>query len=115
SDVSLTIYESLVNKSVRPWGSTVPSSISQRHESNNYWTSNIYTTYQFDLNRKHNFALLAGAQLERNHANQLNASKNGLMVPAILSLQTASGDPTATENLTHWSTQGYFGRLTYDY
>src|SRR5690606_4279839 len=115
SDAELTVYEHLVDGSIRPWSTTDPSSIHDFHQSNNYCTSNIYSSYNFSLNEKHNFGLLAGTQLERNKARQLDASKNNLLVQDVHSLQTASGDPIVSENLSHWSTQGFFGRFTYNF
>lgn len=115
SDAGLTVYEHLVDGSIEPWGTTVPSNIRERHQSNSYWTSNIYSSYNFSLGDKHNFGLLAGTQSERNKYRQLDASKNDLLVQDVLSLQTASGDPIVAEDLSHWSTRGYFSRLTYNY
>src|SRR5690606_4347653 len=115
SDQALTIYEHLVDQSTVPNGNTVPSSIHQYHQSNNYWTSNIYSSYAFSLGEKHNFNWLVGMQMERSHLKHLGVLKNNLLVQDVVSLQTALGDPSATEELTHWSTQGYFTRFTYNY
>jgi len=115
SDVGLTIYEQLVDKSLRALGTTDPSNIRQRHHSNNYWTTNVYSTYNFNIKDRHNFGILAGAQLEQNIYRELDARKNDLIVEEVLSLQTALGEPVVIEDLSHWATQGYFSRLTYNY
>ncbi|MEX2566913.1 MAG: SusC/RagA family TonB-linked outer membrane protein, partial [Cyclobacteriaceae bacterium] len=75
SDQALTIYEYRVDQSTVPNGNTVPSSIQQYHHSNNYWNSNIFSSYAFTLGDKHNFNWLAGMQLERNNIRQLRVIK----------------------------------------
>ncbi|VAW18504.1 Outer membrane TonB-dependent transporter, utilization system for glycans and polysaccharides (PUL), SusC family [hydrothermal vent metagenome] len=115
SDQELTVYDHLVDQSLIISGNTNPSSIQQFHQSNNYWTTNIYTSYELSINDLHNFTILGGTQYEVNNGRSLNAIKNNLIVPDVLSLQTATGEASVTEGLTHWATQGYFGRLSYNY
>ncbi len=110
----LTVYERLVNGSLSPFAASVPSSITKNHRNISYWTTNIYTSYDFNLG-KHNATLMAGTQLELNQLEQLNGSKTNLIVPTVPSLETANGSLTAGENLEHWATQGYFGRLAYNF
>jgi TonB-linked SusC/RagA family outer membrane protein len=115
SDSQLTVYEYMVNKTPVPDGQTTPSWIEQSHESANYWTTNLYSTYTFDIAKKHNFVALAGYQAESNLQRSLSVRKNTLLVQDVTSLQTAIGSPIAKEDLSHWSTQGYFARLTYNF
>jgi len=115
SDQELIVYDHRVDNSTVISGNTNPSNIQQYHWSNSYWTSNIYTSYDFTLGEKHNFGILAGTQFEYNQGKTMNAIKNNLLVQDIPSLQTATGEPAVTESLTHWATQGYFARLSYDY
>lgn len=115
SERNLTVYEYLVDKTPVPNGQTIPNYIRQSHRSANYWTTNLYTSYNFDINDNHNFILLVGYQAEANNQKILNVRKNNLLVQDIYSLQTATGDPIAAESLVHWSTLGYFSRLTYNY
>jgi len=100
---------------VTPHGTTVPNNIEQFHSDNTYWTTNVYTSYDWDINDKHNVYLLAGFQLEKGNQNQMVGYKTDLIVEDIPSLQTATGDPLLSESLTHSATQGYFSRLNYNY
>lgn len=111
----LTVYDYLVNKTPVADAQTVPNWIEQAHQSANYWTTNLYTSYAFQLAQKHNIEILAGYQAESSLERILNVRKNTLLVQNVLSLQTAIGAPIATEDLAHWSTQGYFSRLTYNF
>jgi TonB-linked SusC/RagA family outer membrane protein len=115
SDRQLTVFDYMVNKTPVPDGQTTPSWVEQSHLSANYWTTNLYSTYTFDIAKKHNFVALAGYQAESNLERSLSVRKNTLLVQDVTSLQTAIGSPIANEDLSHWSTQGYFARLTYDF
>ena len=110
----LTVYEHLVNGNLSPFASSVPNSLKKSHQNIAYWTTNVYTSYDLNLG-KHNVVLMAGTQLELNQLEQLTASKTNLIVPTVPSLETANGSLTAGENLEHWATRGYFGRLTYNF
>ena len=115
SDQELIVYDHLVDGTEIISGNTNPSNIQNFHQSNYYWTSNIYTSYDVTFNDHHNLSVLVGTQVEVNKGRSLNAIKNNIIVQDVLSLQTATGDPSVQESLTHWATQGYFGRLTYNY
>ena len=51
---------------------------------------------------------MLGTQLELNNLELLTASKTNLIVPSVPSLETANGSLSASENLEHWATRGYF-------
>lgn len=114
SNRKLAINTHLVDGSLSPFAGSLPSSIEQIHRSIAYWTTNIYSSYELDLGR-HNMLLMAGTQLELNQGKNLYASKTNLIVPTVPSLETANGSVIAGEDLEHWSTQGYFGRATYNF
>lgn len=95
--------------------SWVPSQVNQYHASNYYWSSNVYTSYEWNFNSSHNFMVMAGAQYETGKYRSLDAQARNLIVPDVISLSTATGDPSLREGLSHWATEGYFGRLTYNY
>ncbi len=96
-------------------GSWYNSRVYEYHRSNYYWSSNAYTSYEFSLNEKHNFFVMGGMQLETGTYRSLQANANNLIVPEIISISTATGDPTLKESMTHFATQGFFGRFTYNY
>lgn len=114
SNRKLTIYTKQVDGSLTPFAGSIPSSIEQVRSNIAYWTTNIYSSYDLSLGR-HNMFLMAGTQLELNQSNELTASKTNLIVPTVPSLETANGSLIAGEDLEHWSTQGYFGRATYNF
>ncbi|MBX3239348.1 MAG: TonB-dependent receptor [Chitinophagaceae bacterium] len=114
SDRQLAVYTNLVNGDLTPFAGSLPSSIRQSHHNLSYWTTNIYSSYDLNVG-KHNMLLMAGTQFELNQINQLTASKTNLIVQSVPSLETANGSLSAGENLEHWATQGYFGRVTYNF
>jgi TonB-linked SusC/RagA family outer membrane protein len=91
------------------------SRVYEYHQSNYYMSANAYTTYEFSLNENHNFLLMGGTQFETGTYRSLNANANHLMVNDVISLSTTTGEKSISEGLTHWATEGYFGRLSYNY
>ncbi|WP_172594507.1 TonB-dependent receptor [Mariniphaga sediminis] len=96
-------------------GAWVNSEVLKIHSSDYYWTTNAYTSYERRLNEMHNFFLMAGMQYETGTDRNLRSGAKGLIVPDIVSLQTATGVPTVQESLGHWATEGFFGRFSYNY
>ena len=95
--------------------SWVPSQVNEYHFSNYYWSTNIYSSYELSLNESHNFSILGGMQLENAKNRNMDAQALSLIVPDVISISTATGSPVLNESLSHWATQGYFGRFTYNY
>ena len=58
---------------------------------------------------------MLGFQQESNSYDYLSGLKKELITPEVPSISTATGEMQTTDDLTHWSTQGYFARLNYDY
>lgn len=114
TNLYLTFYEHMVDKSYIPNAQSVPNSIQRSQLINSYWTTNLYSSYDFSLGG-HNFLTMLGMQYELDQTSRINVNKTNLIVPSVPSLQTANGDAVASEVLGHWATQGYFGRLTYNY
>lgn len=98
-----------------PTSSWYPSQVYEYQNSDFYWTSNMYTSYELSLNDAHNFLVMGGTQLETGTYRALYANARGLIVPEVISLSTATGTPEVRESLSHWATQGYYGRFTYNY
>ena len=96
-------------------GESVPNSINRIHNDNRYWTSNIFSSYEYKINNAHQFSLLVGLQLEKSKYAYLQAYKTNLIVEEVPSIQTATGSPTVAESLSHSATEGYFSRLSYNY
>jgi len=115
SNVSLTLYDHLVDKSLAVVGRTYPSNVTNFQYSNYYWTTNAYTSYDLSLKEMHNFHIMIGTQFEYDKFRSLRASRNDIIVNNVPSLETALGEAIIGENLNHWATEGYFARLTYNY
>lgn len=94
---------------------TKPNNLEKRKFDNYYWNTNIYSTYTFDINKTHNFLVMAGMQLEKGKNDLLTGYKTDLILEDIPSFQTATGTITLSEALAHNATQGYFGRINYNY
>ncbi len=115
SNEQLSNYYHNVDNTLAVNGNSVPDGIERSLGNNYYWSTNIYSSYDMNINDIHAFHLLVGAQFEYGNYTQLFGSKTNLIVDAVPSLQTATGIPILTEVLSHTATQGYFSRLTYNY
>lgn len=92
----------------------------------NYVSPNLYTEYGRSFG-DHNLKLMVGFQSELNKYRSLYGSRVGIQVPGQPVLDLTSGvayngtvtSPTVGSfgggSYTDWATEGYFGRLNYDY
>ncbi|WP_198674048.1 SusC/RagA family TonB-linked outer membrane protein [Chitinophaga alhagiae] len=88
----------------------------------NYLNANIYSEYARSFGQ-HNFKVLGGMQMEETKTRWFTAQREGLIVPLLPVLDLTSGNdangkpvpPVAGGNNQKWATQGFFGRLNYDY
>ncbi|GAB6010054.1 SusC/RagA family TonB-linked outer membrane protein [Dysgonomonas reticulitermitis] len=109
------VYLDNVDGTLYPLPSTLPSSITKSKAHTNYQSYNIYTSYEGRIKETHNFKVMIGLQHESNSYDKLQGAKKDLITPNVPSITTATGEQTSTDNMTHWSTLGYFARLNYDY
>ncbi len=114
-NVKKAVIETYMDGSLVPHGETLPSQAQQVSQNNYYWSTNIYSTYDLSIGQKHYFTTLLGMQLEYDNTNSLSATRINLIVPDVPSLSTANGNFTVGETMSHWATQGYFGRLNYNF
>lgn len=89
--------------------------IRNQHASDYYWTSNIYTSYDLNLKSGHHVRAMTGMQFEYDKGRNLYAGNSNMILQDVPSLATAVGEPEIGESLTHTATQGFFGRLNYDF
>jgi len=106
---------------VRPSGEIayVPENRSQTQyrnsiSTNSYLSPNIYTTYTKDFGA-HKFQVLAGYQQEIYKYSNLDAESVYLLSDAVPSISTAVGEKLVTDQIGHWATQSFFGRLNYSF
>lgn len=104
-----------VDQTVTPNGVSIPNNIDRYQKEKHYWTSNIYTSYNYNLNDTHDFGIMAGVQLEKSNYSHLRGYKTDIIVEDVPSLETATGSPVLSEQWSHTATAGYFARLNYNY
>ena len=82
--------------------------------TNTYMSPNIYSTYTTNF-FEHNFQVMAGYQQEVYEYSNLWSSGYYLLSDGVPSLSTSVGEKTTSDGKGSWSTQGYFGRINYNY
>ncbi|MGX5819857.1 SusC/RagA family TonB-linked outer membrane protein [Chitinophaga lutea] len=91
-----------------------PNDYAQTSDVDNYWTYNISTSYEKRFGH-HNIKGLLGFQREYQYFNSLYGLRNRLITDNVPSITTATGDMNVRDNIYHWSTEGTFFRVNYDY
>jgi TonB-linked SusC/RagA family outer membrane protein len=109
------VYENLVDQTRVAVGNTVPGKLERTTDNNNYWSTNLYTSYNLDVNEAHNFNLMVGTQFEKGNNVQMYGYKTDMIVESIPSFQTSTGTAILREALPQRATQGYFSRFSYNY
>jgi len=74
----------------------------------------IFSSYEKQLER-HYFKGLLGYEQDTDKTRGLVGYKMNLVTEEIPSISTATGDFTLDDNMAHWSTQGVFGRVNYNF
>lgn len=101
------------------------SSVHEEALRTNYFSLNIYSDYTRKFG-DHNLKLMVGHQSELNKYRSFYAERQGVIVPGSPVIDITSGvsnagvivPPTVGSingSYTNWATEGYFGRLNYDY
>lgn len=79
-----------------------------------YTLLSAFTSYEKQLN-KHFFKGLVGYEEDLDKVKGLAGYKMALITEEIPSISTATGEFTLDDNMAHWSTQGIFGRINYNF
>lgn len=122
SDVQ-KVYNHDVNGN--PYQSTLSgsnSSVSESYKGHKYLNINAYTEYEREF-KGHGFKIMAGFQSEQLWQDELSASRLGIILAGINTINTTSGNdaagkavpPTVGGAYDEWATAGFFGRLNYNY
>lgn len=106
-----------------PYLYNTSSSVREYAFRENYFNTNLYAKYSTTFKEKHNVAVMAGTQSELNKNRDLTADRTGVIIPNSPVLHLTSGvnyqgdtvSPYVDGYYNNWSTQGFFGRLNYDY
>lgn len=79
-----------------------------------YSLFNVVSSYEKTIN-DHYFKVLAGYEQDLKTYYDLKATGTNLITEDVPSISTSLGDKIAEDNIYHWSTQGIFGRLNYNF
>ena len=104
------------------------TSVSEGRYAENFFNSNLRSTYNFSLADAHNFAFMLGAQVEDLQQKQYGVTAYGLVAESLPEIDLTTGlvwdsasqswtrkNLTPYGNRSSWSTAGFFGRVNYDY
>jgi TonB-linked SusC/RagA family outer membrane protein len=81
----------------------------------NYQTSDLVVTFS-KIFGKHDFTVLGGYQQEVSDHDDLNARNTDFYTTSVPSFNAMYGEnQVISDNLYSWATQGYFGRISYNY
>lgn len=90
------------------------STYESTYSQNNYTLSNVVTSYEKMLGN-HYFKSLVGYEQEETMYSNLYGTAANIISDEVPSISTALGATTVNDRLYHWSTQGVFGRLNYNF
>ncbi len=79
-----------------------------------YKLFNVVSSYEKQLTN-HFVKLLVGYEQEDQSYKALNGRKENLITESVPSISTALGSSTLTDRRYDWATQGFFGRLNYNF
>ena len=96
-----------------PW--TNPSSVTVTNNDDYYNAFNAFAEYTYSLKEKHNFKVMVGYNQENKHKKYHYAGRKNLIDSSNPSLNLAYGDMAMNGSETHWSVNGFFARINYDY
>lgn len=102
-----------VNRS--EFGIPLLGSYSRNENKTMYVSPNVYASYHYKMNSGHDFNVMAGYQQEENDYSSLTSSAQDLISASRPGISLSTRPPVTSESRTHWGTQGYFGRLSYNY
>ena len=81
----------------------------------NYISPNVVVSYDKSFNEIHNFSGLLGFQQENTDYSSVQGNINDLITDNVPSISTGVGKVNAYDSQGSFATQGYFGRLNYNY
>ncbi|OJY81701.1 MAG: hypothetical protein BGP14_02680 [Sphingobacteriales bacterium 44-15] len=111
--VSLPVWVALGNGKLGNVGK--PNSAYESYLSHSpYALANVVTSYERKLGG-HYVKVLAGYEQEKRSFNSLYGRKENLIKEDVPSISTALGASTLQDSRYDWTTQGFFGRINYNF
>ncbi len=108
------VYEDQVNGTPVLSGST-SNFVAESHDLTIFQAVNLYSTYKFNLGKKHNFQVMAGYQADKTNYSYVLTQKTGTITPAVPAISASTGIVTGNDNYARAATAGAFGRINYSY
>ncbi len=96
---------------VQPFGTNV---YRKDNELTDYNIINLFANYTKQIN-KHNISVMGGFNQELRNSESNWVSKSQLINTDVPSISTASGAVDGSDNYSQFATQGFFGRINYDF
>lgn len=86
-------------------------------QSVNYFSTNVYTDYEFRLKEKHYFKFLLGEQSEYYHMDKLRVASSDILLSGKPFLPNIIGGESTmiSQKEGEWSSLGIFGRINYNF
>jgi TonB-linked SusC/RagA family outer membrane protein len=108
-------FYSSTPQSPQTLNTSIISSVNEQVALTNYYTYNIFTSYERTI-KDHYFKVLLGQQLENKSYSTLTGANSNLYNTSQPSLALSSGTASATDAGGYdWATYGTFGRINYNY
>lgn len=89
--------------------------LSESREKTDYTALNVYGTYWGSIDNRHNYKIMMGYNREFSIYNQILGEKSDLLYQQISNFSVGTKNLTLTGSANHWSIEGLFGRLNYDF
>lgn len=91
------------------------SDVSEFNRKDEYFSTNLFTDYSFNIAEDHQFKALVGFNSELNKYRNLSGALSDLITDKLPTLNTGTTNPRTSGAYQHWATAGFFGRLNYSY
>src|SRR5690606_32755107 len=80
-----------------------------------YIMMNATTSYERVVNEDHYFKMMLGFEQEEEQYSGLSATVADLISEDVPAIRTGVGNVSASDNMSHWATRAFFGRLNYNF
>ena len=107
------IMVNIPNGTVGNIGNGVTSTVEDMW-TNNAMMFNVTTSYERLIGRNQ-FNIMAGYEQDLRQNRTLYSSKAELLSENVVAIRNAVGTITLDDRISHWATEGYFGRLNYNF